>query len=243
MNALNVILSDAPNEYTFEKRYGAYKDAPFYEEAKHAYLHKRLNSGHECGVNTWHEQLIAGRVTPEDIKTIRYTNLVYFKNYTSSFLVQMTKPENPLSAQDIRSTIDAARHSFKLGGNKDELVDARTAIHDTLFLSIHFGGAAVASLRNHHGITRSAEMLVHLSKVNPEKALLALKYMDEYFDEIRLLSGANQKLITYMNNDFIKLMDAGVTAKHAAERTIQGLSIERALEASNISSTIAEGVL
>lgn len=243
-NALNISQSGEPTEYYFEKRYGKYADVPYYEEAKRLYLHKRINSQNECGVNTWHEQLLAGRVTPEDVKTIGYMNLAYFKNFMPQFLISMTDPKRPLDARTLRAIMDASRSSLRYGNVREEESHPKVAINKTFFLGYHFGADAVLSVRNHTGICDSAKTLIKLEVSDPKKALEVIRYIEDYYNELRpLLAGRRRPDEFYREADFLKLMDGGVTPKHAAEGTVQELSVERAIEAINVSTTLSQGVL
>jgi hypothetical protein len=242
--ALNISQTGEPTEYYFEKRYGEYKDVPYYEEAKRLYLHKRINSQNECGVNTWHEQLIAGRVTPDDVKTIGYTNIAYFNKWNPFFLPAMTNPERMMDARTVRAIMDSSRNSFQYGPVREEKSHPQVAIHKTYFLGFHFGADVVRSLRNHTGICNSAQTLIKLNKSDPAKALEVIQYIEDYYNELRpLLVEHELPENFYRDNEFLKLMEAGVTPKQAAEGTVQGLSVERAVEAVNVASTFAEGVL
>lgn len=242
--ALNISQIGEPTEYYFEKRYGEYKDVPYYEEAKRLYLHKRINSQNECGVNTWHEQLIAGRVTPDDVKTIGYTNIAYFKTFIPQFLFSMTDPEHTLDARTIRAIMDASRNSLQYNNVREEESHPKVAVNKTFFLGYHFGADVVLSLRNHTGICDSAKTLMRLNASDPGKALKVIQYIEDYYNELRpLLTGRRRPDEFYRDKDFLKLMEGGVTPKQAAEGTVQGLSAERAIEAVSISTTLAPGVL
>lgn len=247
--ALNVAQSGEPTEYYFEKRYGEYKDVPYYEEAKRLYLHKRINSKNECGVNMWHEQLIAGRVTPEDVKIIGYTNIAYFKNWTPQFLQSMTEPEHPMDAHTVRAIMDASRNSFQYNKAREQKLHPQVAINKTFFLGYHFGDDVVLSLRNHTGVCDSARTLMrlktltHLNGSSHDEAIEVIRFIEDYYNELRPLAVSGTPDKFYKDGDFLKLMKAGVTPRQAAEGTAQELSVERAVEAVSISTTIAQGVL
>lgn len=241
---LSVSQQGEATEYYFEKRYGRYKDVPYYEEAKRLYLHKRINSKNESGVNTWHEQVLAGRVTPGDIKTIGYTNIAYFKLFTTTLLIAMTDPKSMMDARTVRAIMDAARKSYAYTSRGEEQYHPQSAIHKTYFLGYHFGGDLVLSLRNHYGICESAETLIRLNSSAPDKAVEVIRYIESYYDELRpLTSGHQVPEAFYKKRQILNLMEAGVSPQRAAEGTVQGLSVERVITGREVPSNLTQGVL
>lgn len=242
--SVNMSSYGEATEYAFEKRYGAYSSVPYYAEAKKAYLSKALNRKNETGVNTWHEQLIAGRITPEDIKILTYTNLARFSLVSTAILIQMTKPDNPMDARTMRAVMEAAKTSRPyLAGNGDTTPTA--LFRHALYIAEHFGAETVRAVRSHESVlTVARDALRLLLRKDPEKARRMVRYIDEFFAELdELLPEGTSISHMYHDMDYMKLMDAGVGPKEAAVSLTQGLSVERAIEAVGITRAVAEGVL
>lgn len=241
---LNMSSYGEPTEYSFEKRYGEYKSVPYYEEAKKAYLSKTLNRKNEFGVNTWHEQLIAGRITPEDMKILTYTNLGRFSALTHVILMQMTKERDPMDARTIRAVIEAAKTSRPyIGGQRDSTPS--TLFRHALYIAEHFGADTVRAVNSHEGVQAVAHNLLHkLLRSDPEKARQIVRYVDDFFNELdEVLPKGTSVSYMYRDHDWLTLLDGGVSPKEAAVSLIQHLSPERAVEAVGISRAVAEGVL
>lgn len=241
-NGVNVSNYGDPTEYAFENIYGMFHAEPYFSEAKKAYLSKTLNRRNESGVNTWHEQLIAGRITPDDMKIIGYTNIGKLHKYSKDMLLALTDDRNPMDARTLRAAIDAANNSHRYGTSDPVLANPKMVFPLTLWIAQILGPDTVREVHNHIAIhTGIRPTLEGLARKDKAAAQQLIRYVDSYYDELRAFRENHNHV--YNRKEFLILMKAGITPRQAAEYAVRGLSVERAVEAQGLTPTLTEGVL
>lgn len=251
--SLNVTQQGTFGEAAFDSMYRRFKGAEHYEDAKKAFLSPSLNRALVSGVNTWHEQVLAGRVTLDDLKTMGYTNLARHREQTEMILGILTRDSNPMTAAEVRIALDLARTSLLFGLNPPMRLSTKHGLNVLLQFVAGFGKDA-KRVRYHSDIKLAVGRALSDKHIrNHEHALELMMFVDGFFaalqeyiraGELRTYDDRSYPVI-YKNHDFITLMEAGLTPAQVAKSVIQGLSPERAVvvKTADIPDSLVDGAL
>lgn len=240
MSGVNVHQYGSNTEDAFEDTYHRYYAVPYYDEARRAFTHKGLNGKNEYGVNTWHEQLLAGRVTPEDMKTLGYSRLARFRKDTKGILVAL---HNGMDAKTMKAAMEAAERGDSYAARTGVATDRNYVFRYTLPLANEFGAETVKEILHPVAVfSLHSDTLIPLLRRDKAKALRLALYMDQYFTLLERVLG-DKNIPTFLGEAFVTLMDNEITPEQAVDGSIRGLSAERTIEAIGITGSISEGVL
>lgn len=249
---VNVQHTGPVDEAAFTSLYGQYSGTEHYEDAKKVFLTRTLNNSFSAGVNTWHEQVLAGRVTLDDLKVMGYANLARVRAMTKTILVALTRKHAPMTPTEMKVALKSATTSLMFGLNPPMSRKPSENLPNTLLYANQFGKDA-QPLRYHWNIYDAAgPSIQHLNQSNYFKALELALYVDQFFaalqeyitpGELRTYDRDNYPVF-YRNDEFIMLKEAGITPVQAARFLINGMSVERAVAAKDVpDSPLIEGVL
>lgn len=249
---LNGFVSSPKNEATFNRQYARYSHVPYFDEARKAFVHKRLTNTATTGANTWHEQLIAGRVTPEDMKTLGYTNLAKFRTHTFEILDLVAN--GGMDSKTMRAAFDAAKKSrVHYRSDKTSNIGARD-LQFCIRVAEWFGAEGVLAFEHHMAMVTVASDTINrlIEDGSLDEAYSYAQYVEAFFRALREKLppppqdgsyAPDHSHHNYREGDFFTLMKGGISPEQAAESALQDLSAERAVQAATLPRSVAEGVL
>ena len=248
--ALLGIISSPQTEETFNRRYARYAYVPFFDEARKAFIHRRLTKDSTTGVNTWHEQLIAGRVTPDDMKTLGYSNLAKWRSQTSMMLDLLASGE--MDAVTLRAAFNSSKKSRVHYRNDITSPISAANIQFCIRVAEWFGAQRVVELEHHMAIvTVASKTIIELLDQDTDEAYAYAKFIDDHFNALRVMLPvvsaenyvADHNYRSYREKEFVVMRDGGLSPQQVAESALQHLSPERAVVAATMPRSVAEGVL
>jgi hypothetical protein len=249
---VNVQHNGPVDEAAFIYMYGRYSGTEHYEDAKKVFLTRTLNNSFTGGVNTWHEQVLAGRISMDDLKVMGYSNLARLRSRTKEILIALTREHAPMTPAEMKIALKTSSTSLMFGLNPPMSRKPSENLPYTMHYANQFGKDA-QTLRYHWDIYNAAGPSIQdLNQSNYFKALELTLYVDQFFAALQeyITPGklrpynTDSYPVTYRNDEFILLKDAEITPAQAAKFLINGLSARRAVAAKDVpDSPLIEGVL
>lgn len=234
----------------FDDLYGQrYRGTPHYDDAKAAFSSRALTPRWEMGVNTWHEQVLAGRIPLSDIKTVGMARLGKASRVPGiryRLLSVMAGTDGKVEPKLVRLALEMFDRAQSEYGHAD-----KTTMHHALFLAGELGMAAgeIPCWPDvYDSAAKEIERELGPLPIPPDRAEAALKlakYAGDYWTEVHALTRRADGVPgrTYRNFDFTRLMRAGISPSEAARDSEMGMTVERAIEAHGHPSAVADGAL